>query len=386
MAERERSRDRPGHSSSPSASGTGPFASILNLISSTRGGKGKPSVFSVVPTTSASASLEELVLPPHGIHSIPFDLDTAIRSMESSETSKAELCEVVKATTIYIARREDVFAPQMKPQVPAAEVRTLYIRASALVKVDSDKALRDAAMGLLTALTVVFPPSASAGVDDELISIRSLYSLIISSTASSISADSIVSQVTALKGLTKDGTEVTGMDGIVGWLIRSLSGMSEQWTAWCGLRGGAAELRGSVSHTVAIMKSLISSRLTPCPQLIRRSPSSISLSRSSLIITLCSPLPTSRASWCPFLNTSGRASPLLPLRPTSSHLLFPPRLVVALPSQARVPLFADPSCPADLAKTPLLILALLPHKAASHRPHPLCRPSAVHFCQKRSRF
>ncbi|WVF70697.1 hypothetical protein IAT40_005490 [Kwoniella sp. CBS 6097] len=191
-----------------------------------------------------------------------FHLDEAIGLMDPdsstwSSVSGPELVEHVKATSVYLLNsleteegKSDIFSAA--PQAPGSEkeeksdpvspddIKTLYVRAISFADRQTDVSLRIAGIRLLTSLMAACPPpkylheSIPAGVPDK-VTARSLYSLIIASSQVSgeKKVDLVGVQVAALRVLTKEGTEVEGLGGIVGWLMRMLDEISGDWAKWC---------------------------------------------------------------------------------------------------------------------------------------------------------
>jgi len=265
MAERERSRDRPsGHQPSSSASGAGPFAFINNLLSS-RGTKGK--------TTTGAATRgpsEESATRKVPFSAAPVDLETAIRALVNDEgRPSSELCEILKAITVYVGNKEDVFAPDTKAAMTPAQVQTLYARAAGFAERTSEATLRTAAIRLIAVLLISLPLSQINANQEvmmtDIINTRSLYRVIISPTSRPL-AEEVAVEVEAVKALTANGTELNGMDGIVGWVVRSIEQIGEEWTAWCRVKDGE-ELDGIPEQGERPLGSL-DKRATPADTII----------------------------------------------------------------------------------------------------------------------
>ncbi|WVQ97066.1 hypothetical protein IAU59_004176 [Kwoniella sp. CBS 9459] len=203
----------------------------------------------------AKAQAPTAVPPP------TFHLDEAIGLMDPGSStwtsvSGPELVEHVKATSVYLANileseegKSDIFsAPQShqsekqaKPaQISPDDLKTLYIRAMAFSDRQTDVSLRIAGMRLLASLMSACPPprylheNVPDGVPEK-VTARSLYSLVVGSSQVSgeKKVDLVGAQVAALKVLTKNGTEVEGLGGVVGWLMRMLDEISGDWAKWC---------------------------------------------------------------------------------------------------------------------------------------------------------
>ena len=211
MAERERSRDRPsGHQSSSSASGTGAFAQIMNLMSISKGSKGK-SVTSPEPIKSTI--------------DVPFDLDGAIRSMLEDRDSP-ELVEIMKGISTHLTSQGDIFMSDAKPIISQVRLSMLYNRIVILARSQSEP-MQYAIIRLLSILIVHYPRNNISKYDR-----MALYTIV--TRLPGHSTDLTLLQVQALKNLTVQGAVVDGMDGIAGWLVKALSAMTADWMAWCG--------------------------------------------------------------------------------------------------------------------------------------------------------
>nr|WVH01960.1 tuberin [Naematelia aurantialba] len=251
--------DRPkGHHSSSSAS-----AGALSFLPAIFGRRPVPPATSLAhasPSSRQSSTsgdraghVDELASPRTGSLSLPsrqeasprpFHLDLAIDLMQNGTESTAELCEIVKATAVWLANQlidNDVFAADEKKQVRPQDLAQLYVKAMDFASPTSDDSLRTAAIRLLAALLATWPPPPSPIVQSDLplpdtINARTIYALIIApSGPPTLSAmiDAVFVEVGALKALTKNGAEAGSFDGIVGWLVKTLSGIKDVWVAWC---------------------------------------------------------------------------------------------------------------------------------------------------------
>lgn len=204
----------------------------------------------ILSPKSGSASL---ALPPVGVHEVfrrtpsplPFDLHAAIEAMQVDEDQTGHLADTVNSTASYLGNllsTDDIFSNEAK-ELPGAvsfdDIRTLYVRAAAFANVKTETALRTASIRLLAALIATYPPSYFAKRTElelpDLINVVSLYKLITSPIQAPLAGhvEAVFVQVGALKALTKNGSQVSGLDGIVGWLIRALEGMLDEYAAWC---------------------------------------------------------------------------------------------------------------------------------------------------------
>jgi len=181
----------------------------------------------------------------------PFDLEGALQVMDPKNRESNEvMSQMVKATAVYMANllitSEDVFVESNRGDVALTEdqLKTLYLRAYNLASPSSESTLRIAAIRLLAALFATSPPPKNHSKLDErmeLITTRSLYKII--TTASSDNSTSLEQTnviVGALKALTKNGTEVEGMSGLVGWLVKALSQITDEWIKYCSVKDDAS--------------------------------------------------------------------------------------------------------------------------------------------------
>ena len=203
----------------------------------------------------------------------PFDLQASLAALQpGAEENPARLVETINSTAaglynLHLAT-EDLFAsqtPDTKPSIGLAEIRTLYIRAFAYSQSQLDSQTRTAAIRLLAVLIETHPPATMTGREakanlPDSINPRSLYYLITAPTGPSPSisrSDANYVEVGALKALTKNGVEVEGLSGLVGWLSKVLGQIQDEWIAWCMQEGkpgfgtwaiDAAQAKASVLH------------------------------------------------------------------------------------------------------------------------------------------
>lgn len=185
---------------------------------------------------------------PPASSSAPFQITQALASMDAGDTKNAELVDLVKATSVHLANvlldHQGSSALSVKELgLDNETARKLYSHAVDYSSPNSDYALRTAAMRLLAVLLGAIPPREGA-LDPNptylppLVTKVSLYRLI---TAPSINSpgsgpmhtNQIFVEVGALKALTRDGQHIYGMDGIAGWLTRTLTDLQADWMAWC---------------------------------------------------------------------------------------------------------------------------------------------------------
>lgn len=192
----------------------------------------------------------------------PFDLEGALQVMDPKNKEPNEvMSQMVKATAVYLANllisSEDVFVETSRGDAALTEdqLKTLYLRAYNLASPSSNSTLRIAAIRLLAALFATSPPPKDHSKSDqrmELITTRSLYKII--TTASSDNSTSLEQTnviVGALKALTKNGVEVEGMSGLVGWLVKALSQITDEWIKYCSVKDDHTNdwtERSKVSH------------------------------------------------------------------------------------------------------------------------------------------
>ena len=168
---------------------------------------------------------------------------------KNKETNEV-LSQMVKATAVFLANllitSEDVFVESSKQEAALTDdqLKTLYLRAYNLASPSSDPTIRIAAIRLLAALFATSPPPKDHSKNDqrmELITTKSLYKII--TTASSDNSTSLEQTnviVGALKALTKNGSEVEGMSGLVGWLVKALSQITDEWMKYCSSKDDLA--------------------------------------------------------------------------------------------------------------------------------------------------
>lgn len=260
--DRERSRDRPSggsHGHSASASG-GALSFLPNLF-----GRRAPTVAtsrqtsdiirsgvgdrrgSVEPPVSPNVRLKPLAMGEQRVPSpLPdpsFHLQSSMELMDQKDgISEAELCEIIKATAVWMANLmldHETGSGEISPK----EIRHLYRQAIRHANPRGSKHIRTAAKRLLAALITIAPPGGDSGfitVDlPDPINAGSLYKIITSASSSQAasvnpSIDEIYVEVGALKALTKNGVEVDGTEGIVGWLVKTLEELEKDWIGWCG--------------------------------------------------------------------------------------------------------------------------------------------------------
>lgn len=273
MADKDR-KDRPGHQSSGShsTSGTGAFYLLPNIFG--RRTAPAPAITSRVSTSSSDrprSSVEHDALktvgPAHDKPSslgvpdassirrspspVSFDLEGALEVMSPRSGESTEvLCQMVKATAVYLANllitNDDIFSDSSKQDVNSpteSQLRILYDRAFNLASPSSESSLRIAAIRLLAALFATRPPprrQLHADPEMELITVFSLYRAIITpSSDNTTSLEQTFVNVGALKALTKNGTEVEGLNGLVGWLVKALSRTTDDFIKYCSSRDEA---------------------------------------------------------------------------------------------------------------------------------------------------
>ncbi|ORX34177.1 hypothetical protein BD324DRAFT_636943 [Kockovaella imperatae] len=281
MSDRERLREPRAHSSHHASSSSGSGGLFMGLFG---GSKKASATTTATASTSSSAtasssaaaktaasrqvtkrdSLEEMRSPkslsPHlpgsdalGVRRTqspaPFDFQSNLLALQPGNgQSPARLVEIINtiATWLYNLHvtSDDVFAPpapDLKPPITPADIRTLYIRAFAYAQSNVDSPLRTASIRLLAVLIETLSPSKMTAEGDKAIlpdsiNPRSLFYLITAPTDQSqtISRDNaFFVELGALKALTKNGAHVEGMVGLVGRLLRGLGEIQDDWAAWC---------------------------------------------------------------------------------------------------------------------------------------------------------
>ena len=267
--ERERSKDRPvasssGHHHAPSSSQSNFFlglfgggsrkaapATTTRAHATTQQSKAHVGAEEMLSPRSVSTTLQ---LPNVGeVHRapspLPFDLQTAIEAMQVEDDHTGHLPDMVQETAAYIGGMlpsQDPFSNASRDapcSISLGDIRTLYIRATAFANAKSDPPLRIAAIRLLAALIATYPPVHFAHNEEvalpDIINVRSLYKLIVAPTSlpgGSSHLEAVYVEVGALSALTKVGKVTDGLDGIVGWLLRTLKAITPDFAAWCAKR------------------------------------------------------------------------------------------------------------------------------------------------------
>lgn len=180
--------------------------------------------------------------------SAPFQIDQALASMETMEKKSTELVDLVKSTSVHLANvlldHHGSSPPSLEEMGLDAEgARKLYGYAIDFCSPNSEYALRTAAMRLLAVLLGAMPPREAAldpapAYLPPTVTKVTLYRLITAPSANSPGSgpthtNQIFVEVGALKALTRDGQYMDGMDGIAGWLTRTLIDLQPDWVAWC---------------------------------------------------------------------------------------------------------------------------------------------------------
>jgi hypothetical protein len=269
MTDKDR-RDRSGHNPSGSHPGTGalsflpsifgrrpaPAPAVTSRIStSVTEGNTRKSIdhdaMDSLPTTGkdkgVNLGVPEIPPPRRAPSPTPFDLEGALQVMDPKNKESTEvMSQMVKATAVYLANllitSEDVFVETSRHDAALTEdqLKTLYLRAYNLASPSSDSTLRIAAIRLLAALFATSPPPKDHSKTDqrmELITTRSLYKIITTpSSDNSTTLEQTNVIVGALKALTKNGAEVEGMSGLVGWLVKALSQITDEWIKYCSVK------------------------------------------------------------------------------------------------------------------------------------------------------
>jgi hypothetical protein len=199
---------------------------------------------------------------------VPFDLKSAVQAIGNAHREDDNLMETLNSTALYLASNlleraasaaENIFAvpphldleasePSITLQplntrvVDDADLVTLYQSVFRISNPSSSPGTRTSAIRLLAALIATYPPVYFTHNEQrtlklpEEINVRSLYKLIISpitKTNMSTHIDAVFVQVGALKALTNSGKNVDGLDGVVGWLVRSLVDVQHEFAEWC---------------------------------------------------------------------------------------------------------------------------------------------------------
>ncbi|RXK34890.1 hypothetical protein M231_07854 [Tremella mesenterica] len=196
-------------------------------------------------SSRATILLEQQARPPTPP---PFDFDEAVRILQDEEASSDELAENAKAVAVWIANlyidNEDIFgltdSSKLIPRVEQNKIDALYKVAIHLAGERSSQSttLRTSAIRLLAALIGASPPPPSlidTSPDTPYLTIPAVYQVITLSN-SIVDVDQIFVKIGALKALTKNGADVRYMTGIIGYLVRLLPNLSDEWISWCGKR------------------------------------------------------------------------------------------------------------------------------------------------------
>lgn len=294
----ERSTDRrPHHGSSNSGSGAS-FASYLPSIFGRRPAPAPRTTYETVRAGERRGSADESAsvrgrAPHPALHleprdsaaskkrdksPVPFDPESVIgliaHADPKDDSTVAEVSELVKAIAVYLVdsattAEDDVFSPTSATSsklldpasaasptaaagdahhalgIASADLQTLYIKAMAFSLPKYSRILRTAAKRLLAALIAIAPPDNAGrtrGIEMHLpanIHTETLYQSITrpsSDKGVSPSMDEIFVEVGALKALTRDGADVYQTEGVVGWLVRTIDDMAEEWVSWCAKR------------------------------------------------------------------------------------------------------------------------------------------------------
>ena len=179
---------------------------------------------------------------------LPFDLHSAIEAMQVEDDQTGHLPDMIDKTAAYLGsllKEEDVFNTkrELPSEITTEDIRTLYIRAVAFANAKMDIGLRISAIRLLAALITTYPPVYFATNEDvvlpDIINVNTIYRLITAphnAAPSATHVEAVNVEVGAVKALTKNGVQVQGLDGLVGWLVRSLTGLSDEFAAYCARR------------------------------------------------------------------------------------------------------------------------------------------------------
>jgi hypothetical protein len=247
MAERERGKDRvtPGQHSNTSSgvwntlfgkrSAAAPTTSKAHATSESRGREREREREVYVDTGRRGSIVDEVFSPKSGDEgrrgASPargvFNLEAALELMQNGEEKGQVLGEVMRATAVWLGLNEEGKAV-IKPE----DVRVLYDKA--VQHADAmETTPRSSALALLSQMIKLYPPVKSIldANPQTTLTRRTVYRTIRGSDSSDCSV--IYAQVVALRSLTKEGVEMDEFDGIVGWLVRMVRQVNEEWTSWC---------------------------------------------------------------------------------------------------------------------------------------------------------
>lgn len=164
--------------------------------------------------------------------------------IDGGEESTEVLSEILKATAIFLINQfvplEDVFIAKNELAPTPLQIKTLYIRAYQFADHTSEPSLRISAIRLLAALFTIDPPArllSETQLGLERFNVPSLYKLVTTLSATvENNIEYIFVTVGALDALTRHGEITHGITGIISWLMKALSVVTESWMRWCGSR------------------------------------------------------------------------------------------------------------------------------------------------------
>lgn len=178
-----------------------------------------------------------------------FDLEETLQILQTAKDQPlvggdTQLLNSLRTVSQYLVRDGD--------DPPVAAVEQLYAIIESYVDYPSTRKelpVRIESYKLLAILLRIAPPSSS--ILDRLgskqsadgpthpssVTSRSIYNSIVDPGSSSDHTSwlLLLSKLSALKVLTKDGEDVEGLDGLVAWVIKTTQTVGKEWTAWCGV-------------------------------------------------------------------------------------------------------------------------------------------------------
>ncbi|WVN85619.1 uncharacterized protein L203_100768 [Cryptococcus depauperatus CBS 7841] len=271
MTDFDRTKDRQGQNTSPALNAPrflsrrvwGRASATTKTSTGQEEIKPQSSIFSTI-------SRDKLADKGTNMKAVDFHLDEAIQLINpnndaSALISEGERIEYVKATAIYLGNAVYEKGDGLDSDTPAGvdeerteqkilsdNIRTLYTLSMGFAACYTNMPLRIAGLRLLASLLLICPPTPYITEDScstfslpETTTMRSVYEIVIGtsnegSAPSESKLELLSVQVDALWALTRGGVKVESLAGIVGWLIRHLGEIKEDWAIWCA-SGEAAQ-------------------------------------------------------------------------------------------------------------------------------------------------
>ncbi|WWD05551.1 hypothetical protein V865_003631 [Kwoniella europaea PYCC6329] len=196
--------------------------------------------------TISSPELIELIKAT-SVYINNLQLDNNKDNTDPFNTSASSASLTSTATVTQAAENEINDNKSASVAISPDNVKTIYSRAISFSDRRNDPSLRTAGIRLLTSIITYCPPpryfSEQSKVQlQDTITVRTMYNLVLGSGPGSSDSpieakvDLIGAQVVALKVLSKNGAEVEGLTGLIGWLVRMLEEIKEDWSRWCEMK------------------------------------------------------------------------------------------------------------------------------------------------------